>query len=81
MLGFICALSIEVEGIVNLMENKEETTIAKHSGGGAAPGRRAFGRPQRRVALPARLYPAPPGLDLRCPAILRHRLRHGSCQC
>ena len=29
MLGFICALSIEVEGIVNLMENKEETTVAK----------------------------------------------------
>ena len=29
MLGFICALGIEVEGIVKLMENKEETTIAK----------------------------------------------------
>ena len=29
MLGFICALSIEVKGIVNLMENKEETTVAK----------------------------------------------------
>lgn len=29
MLGFICALSIEVEGIVKLMENKEEQTVAK----------------------------------------------------
>lgn len=29
MLGFICALSIEVEGIVNLMENKEKKTVAK----------------------------------------------------
>lgn len=29
MLGFICALGIEVEGIVKLMENKEKTTIAK----------------------------------------------------
>ena len=29
MLGFICALGIEVEGIVKLMENKEETTVAK----------------------------------------------------
>lgn len=29
MIGFICALSIEVEGIVSLMENKEETTVAK----------------------------------------------------
>lgn len=29
MLGFICALGIEVEGIVKQMENKEETTIAK----------------------------------------------------
>lgn len=29
MLGFICALDIEVEGIVNLMENKEEKTVAK----------------------------------------------------
>ena len=29
MLGFICALGIEVEGIVNRMENKESNTIAK----------------------------------------------------
>ena len=29
MIGFICALAIEVEGIVNLMENKEEQTVAK----------------------------------------------------
>lgn len=29
MLGFICALDIEVEGIVKLMENKEEKTVAK----------------------------------------------------
>ena len=29
MLGFICALGIEVEGIVNMMENKEERTVAK----------------------------------------------------
>lgn len=29
MLGFICALSIEVEGIVTLMKSKEEATIAK----------------------------------------------------
>lgn len=29
MLGFICALDIEVEGIVKLMENKEENTVAK----------------------------------------------------
>ena len=29
MLGFICALAIEVEGIVDLMKNKEERTIAK----------------------------------------------------
>lgn len=29
MIGFICALAIEVEGIVNMMENKEETTAAK----------------------------------------------------
>lgn len=29
MLGFICALGIEVEGIVKLMKNKEEKTIAK----------------------------------------------------
>ena len=29
MLGFICALAIEVEGIVNLMENKTEQTVAK----------------------------------------------------
>ena len=29
MLGFICALAIEVEGIVNMMENKEEQTAAK----------------------------------------------------
>ncbi len=29
MLGFICALSIEVDGLVDLMENKEETTVAK----------------------------------------------------
>ena len=29
MLGFICALGIEVEGIVKLMENKEEQTVAK----------------------------------------------------
>ena len=29
MIGFICALDIEVEGIVNLMENKEEQTVAK----------------------------------------------------
>ena len=29
MLGFICALGIEVEGIVNMMTEKEETTVAK----------------------------------------------------
>lgn len=29
MFGFICALSVEVEGIVNLMENTEKTTVAK----------------------------------------------------
>ena len=29
MLGFICALGIEVEGIVKMMDNKEEKTIAK----------------------------------------------------
>ena len=29
MLGFICALAIEVEGIVNMMEKKEEKTVAK----------------------------------------------------
>lgn len=29
MLGFICALGIEVEGIVNRMDNKEATAIAK----------------------------------------------------
>ena len=29
MLGFICALAIEVEGIVNMMENKSEQTVAK----------------------------------------------------
>ena len=29
MLGFICALSIEVEGIVGMMENKSEQTVAK----------------------------------------------------
>ena len=29
MIGFICALAIEVEGIVKMMENKEEQTIAK----------------------------------------------------
>ena len=29
MIGFICALSIEVEGIVNMMENDEEQTVAK----------------------------------------------------
>ena len=29
MIGFICALDIEVEGIVNLMNNKEELTVAK----------------------------------------------------
>ena len=29
MLGFICALAIEVEGIVKMMENKEEKTVAK----------------------------------------------------
>ena len=29
MLGFICALGIEVEGIVNRMENKEAATVAK----------------------------------------------------
>ena len=28
MFGFICALSVEVEGIVNLMENTEKTTVA-----------------------------------------------------
>ena len=35
MLGFICALAIEVEGIVDQMENKQEKTVAKityHSG-------------------------------------------------
>lgn len=29
MLGFICALAIEVEGIVNMMDRKEENTVAK----------------------------------------------------
>ena len=29
MIGFICALAIEVEGIVNLMDNKSEQTVAK----------------------------------------------------
>ena len=29
MLGFICALDVEVEGIKNLMENKAEKTVAK----------------------------------------------------
>ncbi len=29
MIGFICALGIEVEGIVNNMENKSEKTVAK----------------------------------------------------
>lgn len=29
MFGFICALSVEVEGIVKLMENTEKTTVAK----------------------------------------------------
>ena len=29
MLGFICALDIEVEGIINMMVNKEERTVAK----------------------------------------------------
>ncbi len=29
MLGFICALAIEVEGIVDLMEDKTEQTVAK----------------------------------------------------
>ena len=29
MLGFICALGIEVEGIVNMMTEKEETAVAK----------------------------------------------------
>ena len=29
MIGFICALSIEVEGIVKMMENVQETTVAK----------------------------------------------------
>lgn len=29
MIGFICALSIEVDGIVSMMKNKEKKTIAK----------------------------------------------------
>lgn len=29
MLGFICALDVEVEGIKNVMENKSEQTVAK----------------------------------------------------
>ena len=29
MIGFICALSIEVEGIVNMMKNNEDQTVAK----------------------------------------------------
>ena len=29
MLGFICALDIEVEGIIKLMDNREESTYAK----------------------------------------------------
>ena len=29
MIGFICALAIEVEGIVKMMDSKEETTVAK----------------------------------------------------
>ena len=29
MLRFICALSIEVEGIVGMMENNSEQTVAK----------------------------------------------------
>ena len=29
MLGIICALAVEVEGIVNMMEQKEEKTVAK----------------------------------------------------
>ena len=29
MIGFICALGVEVEGIVGKMENKEEQTVAK----------------------------------------------------
>lgn len=29
MIGFICALAIEVEGVIKLMENKEENTVAK----------------------------------------------------
>ena len=29
MIGFICALAVEVEGIANMMDNKEENTVAK----------------------------------------------------
>ena len=29
MLGFICALDVEVEGIKHFMENKTEQTVAK----------------------------------------------------